>query len=129
MARSPAFLLVVLLIASACGKTETTSPSPDAGGPAQGAQIASCDRVPSMSVCSEHDAAALREGTRVLDAQCTKLRGTFTLAACPNTALVGSCRIATGELRRFYASGGAPFDAARARAECDAYHGRFDTGP
>lgn len=119
-----------LAMAAGCSSRATGSDaSVDAGAHEATVTLASCDRVQAMSVCAEYDEAGLRQGARVLEAQCTRLRGTFALAACPNTAVVAACVLATGERRKLYGSGGAPYDAARARSECDSYHGRFEAIP
>ena len=55
----------------------------------------------------------------MLTSSCGKLSGTFVYAACPNTSIVGACTLSTGEVRTFYASGSAPWDAARAKKECE----------
>jgi hypothetical protein len=39
-------------------------------------------------------------------------------AECPNTSVVGACTLSTGEVRKFYGTGGAAFEPDRARSEC-----------
>jgi hypothetical protein len=93
-----------------------------------GAKLASCDRVAAMSVCSEYGEAQLATSETVLTASCTRLGGTFVSAECPNTAIVGTCRLSTGEVRKLYASGAASYDGARAQKECEtAYSGKWST--
>jgi hypothetical protein len=60
-----------------------------------------------------------------LTSSCQKLSGTFVYAECPNTSLVGACTLSTGEVRRFYATGGAGWEVDRAKSECDALRGSF----
>lgn len=79
-----------------------------------------------MSVCSEYSGGYLAQNEPVLTAACAKLAGTFVPAECPNTAVLGTCVLATSEVRKFYASGGAAYDAARAQKECEgSYRGKW----
>ena len=90
------------------------------------ARTSSCDRVPKMSVCSEYSGSYLAQNEAVLSSACAKLGGAFVGAECPNTAVLGSCTLSTTEVRKFYASGGAVFDAARAQKECEtSYRGKW----
>lgn len=75
-----------------------------------------------MGVCSEYGATQLGEGESVLTFNCTKLKGAFVSAECPNTAILGSCKLSTGEIRKLYASGAVPYDAARAEKECESLY-------
>jgi hypothetical protein len=89
-------------------------------------RTSSCDRVTGQSVCSEYSGSYLAQNEAVLSSACGKLSGAFVGAGCPNTSVLGSCTLATGEVRRFYGSGGAPYDAARAEAECAGpYRGKW----
>lgn len=89
-------------------------------------RTSSCDRVTGMSVCSEYSGSYLEGNEAVLNAACAKLSGAFVGAECPNTAVLGSCTLATSEVRKFYASGGAAYDAARAEKECSGpYKGKW----
>jgi hypothetical protein len=97
---------------------DATTPAPSRTG--------SCDRVTAMSICSEYSGAYLAQNEAVLSSACAKLSGTFVGAECPNTAVLGSCALSTGEVRKFYASGGAAFDAAKAEKECTGpYRGKW----
>lgn len=79
-----------------------------------------------MSYCAEYSGSYLAQNEAALTGSCKKLGGTFVYAECPNTAVLGSCTLPTGEVRKLYASGEAAFDAARAKKECDAsYHGAW----
>lgn len=78
-----------------------------------------------MSVCSEYPASQLATSESFVRASCAKLGGTFALAECPNTTVLGTCALATGELRKLYASGAMAFDAARAAKECQSYRGTW----
>lgn len=108
---------------SQCSKEESASGVASATGPAR---TASCDRVPAMSLCSEYSGAYLAQHEAVLSSGCAKLGGAFVAARCPNSAVLGSCELPTTEVRAFYASGAAPYDAARAEKECVAsYRGKW----
>ncbi len=115
LARLAASSLVVLL--ASCAKSEKVEET-TATSAAPSTLRGSCDRVASMSVCSEYAAPQLAKDPAVLTAGCTKLGGTYVAAPCPNTAVLGSCTLGNGETRRYYASGGASYDAARAQKEC-----------
>ncbi len=79
-----------------------------------------------MSYCAEYSGSYLAQNEAALTGSCKRLGGTFVYAECPNTAVLGSCTLPTGEVRKLYASGEAAFDAARAKKECDAsYHGAW----
>jgi hypothetical protein len=80
-----------------------------------------------MSLCSEYSGAYLAQNEAVLSSTCAKLGGAFVSAAeCPNTNPLGSCALATGEVRKFYSSGAAAWDAARAEKECTgSYKGKW----
>jgi hypothetical protein len=84
------------------------------------ARVGSCDRVASLGTCSEYSGAYLSQNEMMLTSTCGKLSGTFVYAECPNTSIVGACSLSTGEVRRFYASGNDPWDAPRAKRECEA---------
>ena len=123
-ARLPLLLGVVSIVA--CSKSEEAAPDAGVASAATPARLASCDRVPSMSTCSEYAGAYLAQNEPALAGSCKRLGGTFAYAECPNTAVLGSCTLPTGEVRKLYASGEAAFDAARAKTECDAsYHGAW----
>jgi hypothetical protein len=97
---------------------DATAPSPSRTG--------SCDRVTAMSICSEYSGAYLAQNEAVLSSACAKLSGAFAGAECPNTSVLGSCALSTGEVRKFYASGGAAFDTAKAEKECTGpYRGKW----
>ena len=117
--------LVASLATMACRDDSSTTRVADASA-TRAPRIGSCDRVPAMSVCSEYAGDHVAQNEAVLASACRKLSGTFASAACPNTAVLGSCVLSTSEVRKFYASGGAAYDAARARAECEGpYHGMW----
>lgn len=83
-----------------------------------------------MSVCSEYAPAQLAKDSAVLASQCRKLGGTYVSGTCPHTAILGTCTLATGEGRTYYASGGAAYDAARAQKECTSlYSGAWKPFP
>jgi hypothetical protein len=111
------------------GGDQTVSGSSSSSVAPQGAarsRTSSCDRVTGMSVCSEYSGSYLEGSEAILGAACAKLSGAFVGAECPNTSVLGSCTLATGEVRKFYASGGAAYDAARAEKECSGpYKGKW----
>lgn len=112
------------------GSASAASSSSSSLGPrgTPSGRTSSCDRVTNMSVCSEYYGAYLAQNEAVLSSACAKLSGAFVGAECPNTAVLGSCVLATGEVRKFYASGGASYDAARAEKECTGpYKGKWTT--
>jgi hypothetical protein len=120
----------------ACSRTESDGASVSSASSASSAaprstptgRTSSCDRVTNMSVCSEYHGAYLAQNEAVLSSACAKLSGAFVAAECPNTSVLGSCTLSTGEVRKFYASGGAAYDAARAEKECTGpYKGQWAT--
>jgi hypothetical protein len=103
---------------SSVASAGATAPPPSRTG--------SCDRVTAMSLCSEYSGAYLAQNEAVLSSSCAKLAGAFVGAECPNTSVLGSCTLSTGEVRKFYASGGSPFDVAKAEKECTgSYSGKW----
>jgi hypothetical protein len=119
----------MVLFAVACSKSDdekTSAAASSATAPSSPSRIASCDRVATMSYCAEYTGAYLAQNELALSGSCKKLSGAFVFAECPNTAVLGSCTLPTGEVRKLYASGEAAFDAARAQKECaTAYHGTW----
>jgi hypothetical protein len=118
LARS--IVVCAFVVISACGERScdggrSASTSVDAGD----SRIGSCDRVTSMSVCSEYSGASLGDNEQYIIASCGKLGGAFAYAGCPNTAVLGTCTMSTGEARKLYGSGGATYDAPRAQKECE----------
>jgi hypothetical protein len=124
-------LAALVLSDAGCTRRSSDEASPSgADASAASARIASCDRVTSMSVCSEYAGAYLAQNEPYLSTNCGKLAGTFVIAACPNTAVLGSCELSTGEMRRFYGSGDSAYDAPRAEGECTgAYKGTWRPFP
>jgi hypothetical protein len=119
-------LVVVVSGATGCTRGEKTDDraSPDASATIA-PRIASCDRITSMSVCSEYSAAYLGTNEAVHRAACAKLAGTFALGECPNTSVLGTCTLSTGEARKFYAGGAAAYDAVSAEKACGGYAGTW----
>ena len=120
--------LVASHATSACSRSDgaDTDRHASASSPLAARRTSSCDRVTGQSVCSEYSGAYLAQNEAVLSSSCAKLSGAFAPAECPNTSVLGSCTLATGEVRKFYASGGAPYDATRAEAECTGpYKGKW----
>ncbi|HVJ94617.1 MAG TPA: hypothetical protein VM580_32750 [Labilithrix sp.] len=81
--------------------------------------VASCDRGQSMGTCSEYGRTYLAANELLLKSSCGKLGGTFVHAECPNTSVVGSCTLSTGEVRKFYGTGSNAYVPERARSECE----------
>lgn len=128
-------LVVAALVAthatcSRCGGGDAAQADADVLEPVATKRIGSCDRVARMSVCSEYAGLHLAQNEPFLTASCSKLGGTFVHAECPNTAVLGSCALSTGEVRKFYGSGDAAYDAARAESECEgSYRGSWKPFP
>lgn len=124
---------IVLLVALLCSALACSKKSDDdsasnvaSSATASATRIASCDRVAAMSYCAEYSGAYLAQNELALSGSCKKLNGAFVFAECPNTAVLGACTLPTGEVRKLYASGEAPFDLARAQKECaSSYHGTW----
>lgn len=123
----------VSLAVVACGATGCTrsnegvdAATADASVVTAPARIASCDRITSMSVCSEYSGSFLAHNEAIHSAGCAKLGGSFSAGECPNTSVLGACTLSTGELRKFYGTGGAAWTAATAEKECaGAYRGKW----
>jgi len=117
-------LRVLLLVTVAVvGCSESKRSGADAGPTVQAAaRVSSCDRVPKASVCSEwrvdDRGAARSEG-------CTRLGGVFVVAECPNTTVIGSCSLPTGEVRKFYSGGAIGYDPTTAAKDCKALSGTW----
>jgi hypothetical protein len=121
-----AFIAVVVASHATCARCgdgggsegDAASSSRDATASAP-SRVGSCDRVPGASLCSEYSGGYLAQNEAVITSQCGKLAGTFVYAECPNTAVLGSCTLSTGEVRKFYASGAQAYDGPRAQKECE----------
>ena len=111
----PIGIALLLATAAAC-RHDDPNPGLDASTLRVAPRPASCDRVTSASVCSEY---ALTDDEARLTASCTKLAGSFALAECPNTSVLGSCTLSTGETRKFYSGGGGSFDARSGKKDCE----------
>jgi hypothetical protein len=112
--------LVALQATQACSRTDNApgGSGGDALAPSP-ARTSNCDRITAMGVCSEYSGSYLVMNEGALREACGKLSGFFVGGQCPNTTVLGSCTLATSEVRHYYASGGvAPYDAARAEKEC-----------
>lgn len=128
------FRVVVTITALACASSCSRRSGDDSAAPADvdssvaTARLGSCDRVTSMSVCSEYAGSYLSRNEAVLASGCKKLGGAFVVAECPNTNVLGSCTLSTTEIRKYYASGGTAYDPTRARTECEtSYRGAWST--
>jgi hypothetical protein len=109
---------------AACERSAGPSSSgADGGGITRGApsstRVGSCDRASSTGTCSEYDATYLARNEVLLTSSCGKLGGTFVYAECPNTSVVGACKLSTGEVRKFYGTGASAYEPDRARKECE----------
>jgi hypothetical protein len=123
--------LVLLIAVGACSKSESTASSSSSSSSAADAdasvattralssRVGSCDRVAVASTCSEYSGGYLVKNEGFLTSSCQRLRGTFAYGECPNIAVIGGCTLSTGEVRRFYATGGATWDVDRAKTECE----------
>lgn len=118
-------VVVVLQTTIACSRDDASG-KPDANVAATSTRVVSCDRVPATSLCSEYSGSYLAQNEAVLSSSCGKLGGAFVPAECPNTSVLGSCTLSTSEVRKFYGSSGAAYDAARAENECaTSYKGKW----
>jgi hypothetical protein len=110
--------LVALQATLACSRSDSASSSgADALAPSP-SRTSNCDRITAMGVCSEYSGSYLVMNEGALRESCGKLNGFFVGGQCPNTTVLGSCTLATSEVRHYYASGAVPYDAARAEKEC-----------
>ncbi len=122
-----AFALVAMHATFSCSRTDgASSTGADALAPSP-SRTSNCDRITAMGVCSEYTGSNLQMNEGVLRESCRKLAGTFVGGECPNTTVLGSCTLATTEVRHYYATGGTtPYDAARAEKECSGnYAGKW----
>lgn len=113
---------VALGIALVLGCQRTTATEGGDGGGALRAgpsRIGSCDRGQSTGTCSEYAGTYLEQNQLLLTSSCSKLGGTFVYAECPNTSVVGACTLSTTEVRKFYGTGAAAYEADRAKSECE----------
>lgn len=125
LARVTFIVFVVAASQATCGRCSGANDDADAASNSRdatattAARIGSCDRVPAASVCSEYSGGYLAQNEAVITSQCGKLSGAFVYAECPNTSVLGSCALPTGEVRKFYASGAQAYDPSRAQKECE----------
>lgn len=133
IARTALTTALLVSFASTCGRCgegegegEGAGPDSAAAASAGSSRVLSCDRVTQASVCSEYTGVYLAHNDAVLRATCGKLKGTFAYAECPNSSVVGTCTLPTTETRRFFGSGGTPYDQPRAQRECEtSYKGKW----
>ncbi len=123
-----AIVFVAVASLATCDRCSEGDARGGGGAPAKSSssapsRIGSCDRVAATSVCSEYAGAYLAQNEASLTSTCSKLGGAFAYAECPNTSVLGSCRLATTEVRKFYGSGGAAWDLPRAKTECETAYG------
>lgn len=111
---------VTLLLCLGCRGSSATAAADDGGAPSAVARVASCDRASVTGTCSEYEGSYLAQNENLLKASCAKLGGTYVLAECPNTSVIGSCKLSTGESRKFYGTGASAYEPDRARKECEA---------
>lgn len=113
-----ASLLVALQATQGCSRNDASSGSGADALAESPSRTSNCDRITAMGVCSQYSGSYLVMNEGVLRESCRKLAGTFVGGQCPNTTVLGSCTLATTEVRHYYASGASPYDAARAEKEC-----------
>jgi len=119
-------IALLLVVITSCSRSEEASDAGSVASSTTALRVASCDRVASMSYCAEYTGAYLTQNELALTGSCKKFGGAFVGAECPNTSVLGSCTLPTGEVRKLYASGEAAFDAARAQKECEtSYRGSW----
>src|SRR4051794_18058387 len=120
--------VVALAMACGCSRTDNATSSgsaSDALAPSA-SRTSNCDRITAAGVCSEYSGSYLQMNEGVLREACRKLNGTFVGGQCPNTNPLGSCTLATSEVRHYYGSGGPTYDATKAEKECTSnYAGKW----
>jgi hypothetical protein len=133
LARAALSLTFVASLAT-CGRCGEADGGGTAGGAASAtsvveasasSRIGSCDRISKMSICSEYAGGYLARDEAILTSTCAKFSGTFVYAECPNTSVLGACKLSTTEARKYYASGALAYDATRAKQDCDSLKGKW----
>ncbi len=118
--------VVLALVLVACSRSSEGSADAGKGTAAASGKVGSCDRSAAVGTCSEYAPDYLAQNESLVTQSCTRLGGTFVYAECPNTSIVGACRLSTGESRKFYGTGGSAYDPERARKECETtFHGSW----
>ncbi|MBX3199730.1 MAG: hypothetical protein KF894_16460 [Labilithrix sp.] len=107
---------VAMLAALACGRPKEEPLGATTTTSAAVRALASCDVVGQQGTCSDYSSVSGSFG--VERALCRGARGDFRAGACPAAARVGSCVVADGEVKRYYA-GPRGFTAESAQADCE----------
>jgi hypothetical protein len=124
-----ALALCVLAAPGCCfgGTTSSTGPVGSAPDPITGGSgsVGACDNVASVSTCRDLSGGAFLLGE---DFQRNLCMGTYTSGGgCPADGRVGSCDDGNGQVTRYYSTGGIPYTADSARADCAAIPGNTFT--
>ena len=116
-----AAVTVGMLAAVACGKPKE-EPFGRTTTSAAVAALASCDTTSDQGSCTDYTSASGSFG--IERSLCRTAGGEFRLSACPTSRRVGTCLVAEGEVKRYYAG---TFTAETAKAECgkSGFEGRF----
>ena len=117
-----AAVTVGMLAAVACGKPKEEPLGQPTRTSAAVAALASCDATMDRGSCTDYASTSGSFG--VERSLCRTARGEFRLSACPMSSRVGTCLVAEGEVKRYYAGA---FTAETARADCEKHglEGRF----
>lgn len=125
--RSSTLLFLVVALAAAPGckdkKKEEAATHDSVPGAVRSELVASCDKIAVVGVCSEYTAEEVDRRELTLSDTCVKLKGTWVKARCPNTSLIGTCRVVTGEVRSYYH--GPVHTEDSARRDCGVYGGAW----
>ncbi|MBX3205542.1 MAG: hypothetical protein KF764_10775 [Labilithrix sp.] len=109
---------VAMLAALACSRPTEEPLSATTTTSAAVRALASCDVVRDQGTCSDFSSASGSFG--VERSLCGSAHGDFRASACPAAGQVGSCVVADGEVKRYYAgSGEHGFSAESAKADCE----------
>ena len=123
------FTLILALVPTAlvgCGGGESSAGSAESAGSsateqtaAPSAQTGSCNKVATLSVCTDLSGDAFVIGESLQRSMCEGTSGTFAMnTACPSENRLGSCQLEGGQVRRYYSGGNLMYDAAGAESDC-----------
>src|SRR5688572_30188266 len=112
-----AAVTVAMLAAIACGEPKASAES-GATITTTAHGLASCDTRREQGSCVDYTSSTGSFG--VERSLCRSAHGDFrTNANCPVVGQVGSCVVADGEVKRYYAAFGHGFTAESAKADCE----------
>lgn len=97
-----------------CGGDDSAASAQSSSG-----QTGSCNNVPNLSTCTDLSGDAFALGESLQRSMCEAGNGTFgSGAGCPSENRIGSCEIGSGQVRRYYSTGGNPYEAEAAQSDC-----------